>query len=185
VPDDILAVSYTAVVPLRILRSHDRTSVLGRRQRDSARGGKAEEHGDWIDLVPVISHSRLTDWCDRTGLGCPGWTPGGSRLAETDSGGPAGRPARDYGSEGWGFESLRARQQNPRSRVRPIIVIILIGIVRRIGPRVCGARLVCFERSLVSVKIVEDPSQRLALHPVGGVDERSGLVGLDALDGMP
>src|SRR5215471_13993496 len=40
-----------------------------------------------------------------------------------------GRSAHAYGSEGWGFESLRARQQSTRSRARPSIVAILVRLI--------------------------------------------------------
>jgi len=52
---------------------------------------------------------------------------------------------RTYGSEGWGFESLRARQRNPRSRSRLIVVCIvrpLIWPLGRIGLADLGRGLV-------------------------------------------
>ncbi len=44
----------------------------------------------------------LTDWPDRAGLAGLDRTPDGLWPADTDEGGPAGRPALIYGSEGWG-----------------------------------------------------------------------------------
>ena len=47
-----------------------------------------------------------------------------------------------------------------------------------------GRGLVGLEGPPVPVQLVEDPLQRLALDQVAGVDERAGLAGLDALDGL-
>ena len=44
-----------------------------------------------------------------------GQVVGFGRVIDADSSALAGRPALIYGSEGWGFESLRARHRNPRS----------------------------------------------------------------------
>src|SRR5215831_2042151 len=43
---------------------------------------------------------------------------------------------------------------------------------------------VSLERSLVPVQLVEDSLQRLTIYQVGGIDECSGLVGLDGFDGF-
>jgi hypothetical protein len=58
---------------------------------------------------------------------------------------PGGRGARDYGSEGWGFESLRARPgQRPLPvaegafLLTPLLTAALSGVRYRAGEDVCG-----------------------------------------------
>jgi hypothetical protein len=70
-----------------------------------------EQGANWFCLVGAeqaraISHNRVTDLRDGTGLRRPCWTPERPRPADTDTG---VHPALIYGSEGWGFETLRAR----------------------------------------------------------------------------
>jgi len=64
------------------------------------------------------SHGRLTNWPDGTGPGRTVWASSGPWSAATDFAALIGGVALIYGSEGWGFESLRAR---PGQRPVPIM----------------------------------------------------------------
>jgi len=69
----------------------------------------------------AVSHSLFTDWSDGAGPERTVWTASASWPADTDSGALTGRMALIYGSEGWGFESLRAPQRITRSQARHFI----------------------------------------------------------------